>query len=82
LEESNVGYLSDRLHGQNLISPDKLPPWHICKYCGTQSRNGEFCSALCRRRWHAEAAALARLNGELQTVDEVIQAMDRALKRK
>jgi hypothetical protein len=84
MENIIMGYQSDRLRNQNPVSQDKLPGWCICRYCGTQSRSpdGQFCSTLCRRRWHAEAAALARLNTEPATVDEVIAAMDARLKRK
>jgi hypothetical protein len=73
-----TGWRSD---GQvTLCSQQQSLPCHICKYCGTQSRShDEFCSTICERRWTTEAAALARLNGEPQTVDDVLAAMDREL---
>jgi hypothetical protein len=82
MAEYPMGYISKKLQTHNPMSAQKLPSWSICRYCGTQSRNGEFCRIICKHRWHAEAPALAKLNRTPETVDEVMAGMDKELKRR
>jgi hypothetical protein len=85
MENSIMGYLSRKLQEQNPVSEQDLRPWVICPYCKSQirkTRDDEFCSIVCKRRWDAEKAALDKLNRPPQTVDELMAAMDKQLKRR
>jgi hypothetical protein len=80
-----MGFISKQLQEQNPVPEpeDTLPPWVICPYCKTQvrkTREDDFCSLLCKKRWDTEKTAVDRLNTEYKSVDEVIAAMDVRLK--
>jgi endogenous inhibitor of DNA gyrase (YacG/DUF329 family) len=84
MENIIMGYISRKLQEQTVPEQDQRP-WVICPYCQTQvrkTRDDDFCCLMCKRRWDAEKAAIDRLNQEPKTIDEVIEGMDKELKRR